>query len=280
MTVNFKKLPDLQLFKNKISNNTTSFRLQKPKRENEETRNLVFLHGLNGSSKSWYYQFTHFDIHKVISIDAPGFGASEIQQGGIPEFADEVAQLLEHLEIEAAIVVGHSMGGMLAQLLASQLSNKCVGLFLSCTHKGRARPKKEPLSQETRQRMNDRVNLNDEDFGTLRINRMLSSTPSDEIRSFLISVAGDIRLEGIKWGGAAIQYLDTSPYLSSLTLPTLIVSAQNDIVVKPEALKSLLASLPTAHHEEMLGVGHAPYCEDAEQFNHILEQFIVSCSTQ
>lgn len=277
MTFNFKKLPDLQLFENKKSNNTTSFRLQNPIRANEETRNLVFLHGFNGSSKSWYYQFTHFDKHKVISIDAPGFGDSKVQQGGIPEFADEVAQLLEHLGVEAAIVVGHSMGGMLAQLIASQHPRKCIGLFLSCTHKGRAKPKTEPLSQEVQQRINDRINLNDEDFGTLRINRMLSSIPSDCIKSFLVSVAGDIRMEGIKWGGAAIQYLDTSPYLSSLTLPTLIVSAQNDIVVKPEAQKSLLASLPTVHHKEMLGVGHAPYCEDAEQFNQILEQFIASC---
>ena len=169
------------------------------------------------------------------------------------------------------------MGGMLVQLLTPRLSNKCSGLVLSCTHKGRARPKSEPLSQEIRQRITDRINLNDEDFGSLRINRMLSSIPSDRIRSFLVSIAGDICIDGIKWGGAAIQYLDTSPYLSALTLPTLIVSAQNDIVVKPEALKSLIASLPAADHKEMLGVGHAPYCEDAEKFNHILEQFIARC---
>ena len=277
MTFNFKKLPDLQLFKNKVSNNTTSFRLQEPTSANKETKNLVFLHGFNGSSKSWFYQFTHFDKHKIIAIDAPGFGASKEHQGGMPEFADEVGKLLEHLEIEAAIVVGHSMGGMLAQLVASRHPHKCIGLFLSCTHNGRAKPKTEPLSKEVQQRINDRINLNDEDFGTLRINRMLSSTPSDCIRSFLVSIAGDIRMEGIKWGGAAIQYLDTSPYLSALTLPTLIVSAQNDIVVKPEALKSLFASLPTADHKEMSGVGHAPYCEDAEKFNHILEQFIARC---
>ncbi len=276
MTFTFEKLPDLQLFKNKISNNITSFRLQEPKRLNTETQTLVFLHGFNGSSKSWYYQFTHFDNHKVISIDAPGFGASTVHEGGMPEFAVEVAQLLEHLGIESAIIVGHSMGGMLAQLFASRFSKYCIGLVLSCTHKGRAKHAKEPLSQEIRQRMNDRENLNDEDFGSLRINRMLSSVPSNYIKSFLVSVAGDICIEGIKWGGAAIQYLDTSPYLNALTLPILIVSADNDIVVKPEALESLIASLPTAHHEVMTGVGHAPYCEDAEKFNQILEQFIAT----
>ena len=277
MTFSFEKLPELQLFTNKKSENTISYRLQEPKCVNEETQTLVFLHGFNGSSKSWYYQFIYFDTHRIVSIDAPGFGASTVHQGGMPEFANEVEQLLEHLGITAAIVVGHSMGGMLAQLLAPRLSNKCSGLVLSCTHKGRAKPKSEPLSQEIRQRMTDRINLNDEDFGSLRINRMLSSIPSDCIRSFLVSIAGDIRIDGINWGGAAIQYLDTSPYLSTLTLPILIISADDDIVVKPEALGSLIASLPTAHHEEMSGVGHAPYCEDAEKFNQILEQFIATC---
>ena len=277
MTFSFKKLPELQLFTNKNLDNTISYRLQEPKCVNEETQTLVFLHGFNGSSKSWYYQFIHFDTHKIVSIDAPGFGASTVHQGGMPEFANEVAELLEHLGITNAIIVGHSMGGMLAQLLAPRLSNKCSGLVLSCTHKGRARPKSEPLSQEIRQRITDRINLNDEDFGSLRINRMLSSIPSDCIRSFLVSIAGDIRIDGINWGGAAIQYLDTSPYPSPLTLPILIISADNDIVVKPEALGSLIASLPTAHHEEMSGVGHAPYCEDAEKFNQILEQFIATC---
>ena len=277
MTFSFEKLPELQLFTNKRSKNTISYRLQEPKCVNEEMQTLVFLHGFNGSSKSWYYQFIHFDNHKIVSIDAPGFGASTVHQGGMPEFADEVEQLIEHLGITAAIIVGHSMGGMLAQLLAPRLSNKCSGLVLSCTHKGRAKPKSEPLSQEIRQRMTDRINLNDEDFGSLRINRMLSNIPSDCIRSFLVSIAGDIRIDGINWGGAAIQYLDTSPYLSTLTLPILIISADDDIVVKPEALGSLIASLPTAHHEEMSGVGHAPYCEDAEKFNQILEQFIATC---
>ena len=277
MTFSFEILPELQLFINKKSENTISYRLQESKCVNEEMQTLVFLHGFNGSSKSWYYQFIHFDNHKIVSIDAPGFGASTVHQGGMPEFADEVEQLIEHLGITAAIIVGHSMGGMLAQLLAPRLSNKCSGLVLSCTHKGRAKPKSEPLSQEIRQRMTDRINLNDEDFGSLRINRMLSNIPSDCIRSFLVSIAGDIRIDGINWGGAAIQYLDTSPYLSTLTLPILIISADDDIVVKPEALGSLIASLPTAHHEEMSGVGHAPYCEDAEKFNQILEQFIATC---
>ena len=103
---------------------------------------------------------------------------------------------------------------------------------------------------------------------------MLSGTPAPDIQDFLVSIAGDITVEGIKWGGAAIQYLDTTNYLPDIIAPILILSASEDIVVKPAALAALIADLPEAHHVVMQGVGHAPYCEDADKFNTLVERFI------
>jgi len=104
---------------------------------------------------------------------------------------------------------------------------------------------------------------------------MLSATLSSELQEFLVSIAGENRVEGIRWGGEAMQQLDTTPYLSSVDCPTLILSAQDDIVIKPNALRALIADLPDAEHIEMTGVGHAPYCEDANGFNDLIEQFIL-----
>ena len=103
---------------------------------------------------------------------------------------------------------------------------------------------------------------------------MLSETPAPDIQDFLVSIAGDISVEGIKWGGAAIQCLDTTNYLPDIIAPILILSASEDIVVKPAALAALIADLPEARHVVMQGVGHAPYCEDADTFNDLIEQFI------
>ena len=78
----------------------------------------------------------------------------------------------------------------------------------------------------------------------------------------------------LPWGGAATQYLDTTNYLSNIKTPILILSANQDIVVKPASLAALINDLPKAEHVEMQGVGHAPYCEDADTFNDLIEQFI------
>jgi len=268
-------LPGRMIYKDTQSNRRVSYRLQEPEDITGEPPTLVFLHGFNGNSASWYYQFTHFLTFRVISIDAPGFGETSVFEGGMSGFADAIASMLSSLGLSDFWLVGHSMGGMLAQILAAKSDSPCKGLILSCTHKGRARPESEPLSEDVQSRIDQRMRLNDLEYGTLRIERMLSAPLSSELRDFLVSIAGDIRVEGIRWGGGAMQHLDTTPYLSTIECPTLIISAKDDIVVKPEALLALISDLPNAEHIEMTGVGHAPYCEDADGFNGLVEQFIL-----
>ena len=90
-------LPPLSSFQNEASGMITSYRVNQPKIENSERPALVFLHGFNGSSKSWACQFSHFTSQTVIAIDAPGFGESQIFDGGMVAIADEVAALISSL---------------------------------------------------------------------------------------------------------------------------------------------------------------------------------------
>ena len=267
-------LPNRQLYATQETKRVISFRQQEPVDVTRRTPTLVFLHGFNGNSASWGYQFSYFESCRVLSIDAPGFGQTSLFEGGMAGFAEAVIQMLHDLGVTSFWLVGHSMGGMLAQIIAARTGDNCRGLVLSCTHKGRARPEGDPLSKDVLERIAQRSNLNDHDYGTLRIGKMLSGTPATDIQDFLVSIAGDISVEGIKWGGTAMQYLDTTDYLPDIIAPMLILSASEDIVVKPAALAALIADLPEAHHVEMQGVGHAPYCEDADTFNGLIEHFI------
>ena len=276
MASTLPSLPDRQIRKNPTSGRSISYRRQDPAVTDAAKPALVFLHGNNGSSKSWHYQFRHFTAFSVISIDAPGFGGSSVFEGGIAGFADEVALLLSDLDLRSFWLVGHSMGGMVAQILAALSGERCSGLILSCTYKGRCKAEGEPLSEEVEKRVQERLRLDDRAFGSLRVERMLSRRLPPDQHAFLASIAGEIRVEGIRWGGGGIQYVDTTPYLADIKVPTLILSAADDIVVKPDALNALIAGLPHARHVEMAGVGHAPYCEDADEFNRLVEQFIIS----
>ena len=266
-------LPTQSIFLNEESGVATSFRLQPASVGNSGWPTIVFLHGFNGSSKSWACQFASFTDPQLLAIDAPGFGASHPVDGGMAAIADEVVGLLDHLGIKDAVIVGHSMGGMLAQVLAAMHPSLCKGLVLSCTHKGWAQPLESQLSADIERRLADRATLDNAAYGHLRVSSMLDGPVAPEVLTFLAMIAGEIRPDGIRCGGRAMQILDTTALLPKLTMPVMIVSAARDIVVKPEALAALQADLPQAMIVWLNEVGHAPYCEDAKAFNAALGSF-------
>ena len=170
-------------------------------------------------------------------------------------------------------LVGHSMGGMLSQIIASQYNNLVNKVILSCTHKGYAFPKGSPLREVYRLRLEQRKKMSDKEFGQLRIQKMLPGFKNEEIFKFLSSISEEITEGSIKSGGMAMQTLDTTDYLSNLKQDCLILKGSKDIVVSKERSYELEKLLKHAKIKEIPNVGHAPYCEDAKSFNAEVENF-------
>ena len=265
------QLPKLSIYYDKELALNLSYRHQ----EFDNKIPILFLHGFNGNSKSWAYQFIHFkNKRSVIAIDAPGFGKSDPVDEDMSTIATLVNNLLINLGINKFDLVGHSMGGMLAQIISSRYINSVNKLVLSCTHKGYAMPSESPLREPYRRRLEERKNLSDQEFGKLRINKMLPELDNQEIFNFLSSISEEITEDSIKSGGMAMQRLDTSNYLSKVKQPCLILKGSKDVVVSSERSNNLERSLPHAKVEELSNAGHAPYCEDSKAFNKVLETFL------
>jgi len=85
---------------------------------------LVMLHGLGSSASSWFPRAaTHprLKAHRAILIDLLGFGYSDRPQDydySMESQASNVSQLLDHLGLGNCVLIGHSMGGSIAILLA------------------------------------------------------------------------------------------------------------------------------------------------------------------
>ncbi|MCP2350042.1 alpha/beta fold hydrolase [Nonomuraea roseoviolacea] len=81
---------------------------------------LVLLHGRTADHNDWNGITQHFAArHHVIAPDLRGHGASEHPGSyAVADMADDVAGLLRHLGVDRAVVVGHSLGGVVAYLLA------------------------------------------------------------------------------------------------------------------------------------------------------------------
>jgi pimeloyl-ACP methyl ester carboxylesterase len=84
---------------------------------------LLFVPGWCCDHTAFQPQFDHFGrTHAVTSLDLRGVGKSDAPAGGysIPELADDVAAFCAAVGIEQPVVVGHSLGGMIAVELAGR----------------------------------------------------------------------------------------------------------------------------------------------------------------
>jgi pimeloyl-ACP methyl ester carboxylesterase len=94
---------------------------------------LVFVHGLSGSWQNWLEQLPLLAAeHRVVTLDLPGFGYSPMpaERISISGYARLLERLLDTLEIDAAAVVGNSMGGFIAAELAIAFPQRVERLVL------------------------------------------------------------------------------------------------------------------------------------------------------
>src|SRR5437868_3501576 len=84
---------------------------------------IVFLHYWGGTHRTWNKVVAELaGSHHTITYDMRGWGQSDPAESGysMGTLADEAASLIEHLALKKYVLVGHSMGGKVAQLLASR----------------------------------------------------------------------------------------------------------------------------------------------------------------
>ena len=82
---------------------------------------VIFIHGLSGCWQNWLEQIPLFARdHRVIAVDLPGFGHSDmpVEPISISGYADSIDELMEKLDIDAARIVGNSMGGFIGAEMA------------------------------------------------------------------------------------------------------------------------------------------------------------------
>ena len=84
---------------------------------------LIFIHGLSGCWQNWLEQLPYFARdHRVIAVDLPGFGQSEMpaEEISMSGYAEAIDALMTELGIDSARIVGNSMGGFIGAELAIQ----------------------------------------------------------------------------------------------------------------------------------------------------------------
>ena len=236
---------------------------------------LLLMHGIGGNSRSWRAQLEALsDRFQVIAWDAPGYGASAAREPDLAGYAGAASELLDSLGVARTHVLGHSMGGVVAQGVAGLMPERVDRLVLSSTFTGDAAPEGTPLGAGWNARLDDIRRMTPEEFGNARAAGMLAAGASDAARAEAASIAAEVTHAGLLAGCQLLHRADTRALAARLAMPVLVITGQEDSVVVPARSEVMAALIPGVGRAEVPGVGHAGYLEDPKAYNAILTGFL------
>lgn len=245
-----------------------------PHRRAGEGPPLVLVHGYLGGSAQWEAEIAQFrDRFDVIAPDLPGFGDAADRPGcaNIAEMADSVLSLLDALDIADFILLGHSMGGMIAQEIAAKAGPRISKLVLYGTGPLGLMPDRfEPIKLSRERLATDGVEKTIERIGATWFRKGDVAAGFPLVREIGARADPQAALLALD----AMAEWDGRPKLKSLEMPTLVVWGHDDRSYRWPQVEALWKTLPNATLSVIPGASHAAHLEKPKLFHAVIEDFL------
>ncbi|MGE0736529.1 MAG: alpha/beta fold hydrolase [Alphaproteobacteria bacterium] len=240
-------------------------------------RTVVFLHGIGGNRHSFDDQLPYFASGwRAVAWDMPGYGDS--RHTGPLSFAllaDALAALVDKLKAPRVAVVGHSLGGMIAQEFAARYPNRLSALVLFATSAAFGGKDDTFKNQFLAARLAplDR-GLTPADFAADVVGPMFGDATSAEIKARAVASMAAIKPDAYRAAVNCIVTFDRRAELKNIKCPTLVLAAERDPLAPPKSMQRMAADIPGARFETLPGVGHLANFEAPSLFNATVRTFL------
>lgn len=251
---------------------------------------VVLVQGAGVIGEGWRPQIDALrDRYTVIWFDNRGIGGSALDAGDltIEDMAADVLAVADAERLERFHLVGHSMGGLIAQQIGLAARPRVASLALLCSFlKGRqATSMSWPMFViAMRSRLGTRRMRRHAFVELVMTREYLATTDRDELCAGLQGLFGrdladqpPIVMRQLR----AMGQFDASSRLGSLSgLPALVLSAGQDLIARPEYGRALAEAIPGSSYVEFPGAGHAVPIQCPEEINAILSRHLDALSAQ
>ncbi len=230
---------------------------------------VVLLHALGTHGGLW--ADVPLPAVRVLTLDLRGHGGSDAPK---PPYAmgamiRDVEQAMDHFGIKDAVVVGISLGGLIAQGLATKRLDLVRGLVLSNT------AAKIGTADLWNARADAVARTGLENYADGAMERMLGRAWRDHpkmpmLRQMLVQTAPN------GWIGAARAIAGTDFYTptAALRLPTLVIAGANDGTTPPDLVRELADVILGSEYHLMRGAGHLPMLDQPAAYGALISGFL------
>ncbi len=229
---------------------------------------VIFVHGAAGTHRHWLSQVHALrNTARAVAIDLPGHGKSDPPgRTTVADYADAILRILDALQFDRAVIVGHSMGGAIAQTLALAKADRVAGLGLVGTG-ARLRVLPQILDGVISPGEFEKTCrfVLDNSYAT-QLDPEMRRRAEEEFRACPPQVTHD------DYG--ACNVFDIMPRISGIHAPTLVVCGAEDKMTPLKYSEFLASKIPGARLVVVPGAGHNVMIEKADEVNQALLDFL------
>lgn len=239
---------------------------------------IFLLHGGYGSKDYWAHEIPALVEagYRVIAWDAPGYGLSPLPEGySIEMVAERAAHLVTTLGTERNIIVGHSMGGIVAPKVAQLIPDHVHAVVISASIAALTQGGEDFARDFIEKRVPPlrKVKTLAEAAMPL-LKSMFAPQSSGPAVDLVLDIAGKTPSETFIQAMLAIQRYEGVPVVQALKVPVLCVGGEHDPVAQPHLVEQTAALIPGAEVKIFENVGHYPFAENRDAFNAVLFDFL------
>ena len=249
---------------------------------------MVFIHGWGGSQRYWRSTAESIaDDFDCLLYDLRGFGASTLDSNSpnlgydMTDYADDLAALLDELNLERVYLNAHSMGASIATLFINRYSHRvqqailtCNGIFEYDARAFAAFHKFGGYVVKFRYNWFLKVPLADRMFMARFLHRPISKSDrlaflEDFLRADYSAAVGTIYTSVSK---TAVEVMPKE--FAKISVPTLMVSGEKDIIIPAKMGREAAALNDRIEYVELPQTSHFPMLEDSNAYLKAVKKFL------
>ena len=239
---------------------------------------VVLLHGIGGGHLAFAPQVESLasNGYRAVAWDMPGYGHSApIEPYTFKGLAQSCVRLIEALKCDHVALVGHSMGGMVAQEVIARRPDLVNKLVLCGTSASFGKPggdwQRDFIAQRTAPLDSGGTMA---ELAQVLVQQMIGPGSLPEGVKLATHCMAMVPPATYRRALEALVTFDRRANLPNIDVPTLLIAGEHDRNAPPALMKKMAAEIPRSTFIEMRGIGHLQNLEAPDEFDGFLLNFL------
>ncbi len=246
---------------------------------------VLMLHGIGGNHAAFGPQMQSLAAagFRAVAWDMPGYGASAtVNPYTFEALADACITLLEHLQTGPVVLLGHSMGGMVAQEVIARRADLARAVVLAGTSPSFGRKPDGTVSQTWQQQfITSRTGPLDAgqtmaQLAQTLVPQMAGPVATAQDLQLAIDCMSSVNPATYRLALQALLTFDQRANLPRIAVPTLLVAGQHDKSAPPAVIRAMADEITHSQYVQLAGLGHLLNLEAPAAFDAVVLAFLES----